>query len=278
MCNTCGCNITPGNAHLAQRTNAQGDSAVEVLQGLLSENDRIAAHNRAHFEQHGVLAVNLMSSPGAGKTALLEASIDALKSASHLRDVNITMMLGNLNAAVKNYPVALQYYQKAESIKQGYVPAIFQQAAVLHTMGKKKEAIAGYQRVVTLSENYVPALNNLAYLYAEDRSALATALQYAVRAYVLAPKEGSVQDTLGFVLLKNGKPEEGLKALKLAEAALPNNPAVHYHLALAYKELNQSSAAAEHLQKAISLGDFPEQREARAMLAQLKNTEERAGR
>ena len=207
-----------------------------------------------------------------------EKGIDALKSASHLRDVNITMMLGNLNAAVKNYPVALQYYQKAESIKQGYVPAIFQQAAVLHTMGKKKEAIAGYQRVVTLSENYVPALNNLAYLYAEDRSALATALQYAVRAYVLAPKEGSVQDTLGFVLLKNGKPEEGLKALKLAEAALPNNPAVHYHLALAYKELNQSSAAAEHLQKAISLGDFPEQREARAMLAQLKNTEERAGR
>jgi hydrogenase nickel incorporation protein HypB len=79
MCDTCGCNITPGNAHIAARKNAHGDSAVEVLQGLLSENDRTAAHNRAHFDQHGVLAVNLMSSPGAGKTALLEATIDALK-------------------------------------------------------------------------------------------------------------------------------------------------------------------------------------------------------
>jgi hydrogenase nickel incorporation protein HypB len=79
MCDTCGCNITPGNAHIAARKNAHGDSAVEVLQGLLSENDRIAAHNRAHFDAHGVLAVNLMSSPGAGKTALLEATIDALK-------------------------------------------------------------------------------------------------------------------------------------------------------------------------------------------------------
>ncbi len=79
MCDTCGCNITPGNAHIAARKSAHGDSAVEVLQGLLSENDRIAAHNRAHFDQHGVLAINLMSSPGAGKTALLEATIDALK-------------------------------------------------------------------------------------------------------------------------------------------------------------------------------------------------------
>ena len=45
---------------------------VSVLQGLLSENDRLAAHNRSHFDSHGVLALNLMSSPGSGKTRLLE--------------------------------------------------------------------------------------------------------------------------------------------------------------------------------------------------------------
>jgi hydrogenase nickel incorporation protein HypB len=49
-----------------------------VLQGLLAANDRVAGHNREHFEQYGVLAINLMSSPGAGKTALLEATIMAL--------------------------------------------------------------------------------------------------------------------------------------------------------------------------------------------------------
>ena len=43
-----------------------------------SENDHEAAHNREHFDQHGVLAVNLMSSPGSGKTSLLEATIEAL--------------------------------------------------------------------------------------------------------------------------------------------------------------------------------------------------------
>lgn len=83
MCDTCGCNLTPGNRHLLEidgklRFTRQGHESVQVLQGLLSENDRQAAHNRDHFDRHGVLAVNLMSSPGSGKTALLEATIDAL--------------------------------------------------------------------------------------------------------------------------------------------------------------------------------------------------------
>jgi len=51
---------------------------VEVLKGLLDANDHQALHNREHFDRHGVLAVNLMSSPGAGKTSLLEATIEAL--------------------------------------------------------------------------------------------------------------------------------------------------------------------------------------------------------
>ena len=79
MCNTCGCNITPGNEHLAHRKDAQGNNAVTVLKNLLSANNEVAAHNREHFDRHGVLALNLMSAPGSGKTLLLEATIEALK-------------------------------------------------------------------------------------------------------------------------------------------------------------------------------------------------------
>ncbi len=83
MCDTCGCNVTPGNEHLVHgqgkhRLTTEGRIAVEVFESLLSQNDQQAAHNRAHLDQHGVLAVNLMSSPGAGKTSLLEATIDTL--------------------------------------------------------------------------------------------------------------------------------------------------------------------------------------------------------
>ncbi len=91
MCDTCGCNVTPGNEHLARQPNAAGESAVTVLADLLAANDQTAAHNRAHFNEHGVLALNLMSSPGAGKTALLEATIDALKE-----ELNIAVIEGDL--------------------------------------------------------------------------------------------------------------------------------------------------------------------------------------
>jgi hydrogenase nickel incorporation protein HypB len=86
MCDTCGCNVTHGNAHLLApggkfEKTPDGHQSVTVLRNLLSANDHTAAHNREHFERHGVLAVNLMSSPGAGKTSLLEATIDALGDA-----------------------------------------------------------------------------------------------------------------------------------------------------------------------------------------------------
>jgi hydrogenase nickel incorporation protein HypB len=71
MCDVCGC----------------GDSKIvpiEVHARLLAGNDRTAAHNRSHFEAHGVVAINLMGSPGAGKTAVLEATARALGASRRL--------------------------------------------------------------------------------------------------------------------------------------------------------------------------------------------------
>jgi hydrogenase nickel incorporation protein HypB len=86
MCDTCGCNITHGNESLIRpggklAKTESGKEAVTVLHSLLHENDHTALHNREHFDSHNVLAINLMSSPGAGKTALLEATIQQLDPA-----------------------------------------------------------------------------------------------------------------------------------------------------------------------------------------------------
>ena len=100
MCDTCGCNITHGNESLIrpggklQKTES-GKEAVSVLHSLLHENDHTAQHNREHFDQHNVLAINLMSSPGAGKTALLEATIQSLSQKAN-RDIRIAVIEGDL--------------------------------------------------------------------------------------------------------------------------------------------------------------------------------------
>ena len=61
MCDSCGC----GDPDVVP---------VEVHDKILAGNDRTAAHNREHFRERQVVAINLMGSPGAGKTAVLETT------------------------------------------------------------------------------------------------------------------------------------------------------------------------------------------------------------
>ena len=50
----------------------------KVAQKILSENDRIAGTLRRAFLERGILCVNLISSPGSGKTMLLEKTLEGL--------------------------------------------------------------------------------------------------------------------------------------------------------------------------------------------------------
>ena len=50
-------------------------STLTLERKVLSENDRLAADLRARFREHGVFCLNLISSPGSGKTALLERTL-----------------------------------------------------------------------------------------------------------------------------------------------------------------------------------------------------------
>ena len=67
MCDTCGC----GDTNIV---------SVDVHERILAKNDRTALHNREHFTERGTLAVNLMGSPGSGKTAVLEATARVIRS------------------------------------------------------------------------------------------------------------------------------------------------------------------------------------------------------
>ena len=102
MCKDCGCSITDHDHHhdhhdhdthhhhdhgdhdhhshdhhaahetLHHNPQLNDSKTIAVIKKILDKNDQEAHHNREHFNEHGVLAINLMSSPGSGKTTLLE--------------------------------------------------------------------------------------------------------------------------------------------------------------------------------------------------------------
>ena len=81
---------------------------ISVVRDILEANDRIAQQNRDLFTENGLLVINLMSSPGAGKTSLLEKTIDALKN-----DLKTGIIEGDIQSS-----------QDAERIAKKGVPVV----------------------------------------------------------------------------------------------------------------------------------------------------------
>ena len=69
--------LGPAGVSIADLSQAR---IVSIERDVLSKNDGYARQNRAWFEQHGILALNLVSGPGSGKTTLLERSLNDLKA------------------------------------------------------------------------------------------------------------------------------------------------------------------------------------------------------
>ncbi len=91
MCGVCGCGegevrVEHNHSHEPPPTlrddPAERTHLVTVEQDILAKNDALAAHNRRHFQSHGILALNLVSSPGAGKTTLLVETLARLLPAT----------------------------------------------------------------------------------------------------------------------------------------------------------------------------------------------------
>ncbi|MDY6836823.1 MAG: hydrogenase nickel incorporation protein HypB [Thermodesulfobacteriota bacterium] len=68
---------------------------IPVIRKILEANDHIAEENRKIFAENGIFVLNLMSSPGAGKTSLLERTIDALH-----KDLRIGVIEGDVQTSI----------------------------------------------------------------------------------------------------------------------------------------------------------------------------------
>ena len=135
--------------------------------------------------------------------------------------------------------------------------------------GNSVEATRLYERVIELNDDNVGALNNLAWIYAENGDDRAEGL--ARRAYELRPDIGSVADTLGWILVNSGKAGEGLALLEEAVTKSPRSGDILYHLAYARNELGDSERSLQILQQLLQQTDeFGERASAEALMKELE--------
>ena len=131
------------------------------------------------------------------------------------------------------------------------------------------ETIKNYRALLSRHPNHVLTMNNLASVLS-DSGQLNEALALAERAVAIAPQNGMVLDTYGWILFKLKKNGEALDVLKKSAEILPGHPIILYHLGAVYHAAGNVPLARQYLEKALSISsDFNEADDARALFARI---------
>lgn len=145
-------------------------------------------------------------------------------------------------------------------------------AMLLQLNNNRAEAISVYEKVLAKTPDFIPVVNNLAYLYVDGQPTP----DELKKAQVLSEKLKAVEvtasyDTIGWVQFKLGNKEEALKYLLRAWDKANGLPTLAYHLGVVYLAKGDNSAAAKWLEKSLAgNAQFPERAAAQAELAKLR--------
>jgi tetratricopeptide (TPR) repeat protein len=146
-------------------------------------------------------------------------------------------------------------------------------ALLYDEMKEYPKARATYEKLLVLNPDSATALNNLAALYTEQSKQLDKAYELAQKARTLEPGDGSIADTLGWILYKRGDYQQALALLREAAGELSDDPEIQFHLGMTSYMMGQADAARSALEQAAqSTDDFPGKSEAQRRLALLKES------
>lgn len=171
---------------------------------------------------------------------------------------------------------ALVSFQNARRLDPTNINAALGIAVMLDAAGKTNEATAAYEEVLRMDATNTQALNNLAYIKADQGVDLDRAIALAQGAVQRAPSNAGYGDTLGYVYYKHGLLRESRAILEPLAKNNPKNPAFHIHLAMTLYALGRKDLARPELKLAMSNRPTPpEQVEIEALAAKLTPATER---
>jgi tetratricopeptide (TPR) repeat protein len=239
------------------------------------------ASNNVESAMGRVQAV-LQKAPKSAPLHLLEAKVYFAQQAWDQAEASVRKALDldqNLQSAYElliSIYVATNRLPQAINELQAYLSKWPDDLRARMTLGgiceKQKEPLKArdaYEQILARDPEFVPALNNLAYLYADKLNEIDKAHDLAQKARGLRP-EPAIADTLGWVLYKKGDYQEALALFQESAGKLAQNPDAQFHLGLASYMMGQPEAARAAFKQALNTGaDFAGKEEAQRRLALL---------
>ncbi len=183
-------------------------------------------------------------------------------------------LLAQTYLAGNKLPEALQQLAQVTEKNPRNVSALMKMATLLDKQGESAKAAKTYQDLLKVAPQFVPALNNLAYLLSEKLGKNDDAYPLASKARELSsadPKTAaSISDTLGWIQFHRREFPRALLLLQESAAQLPQEPDIQFHLGMAFYMMGQEQNARLAFQHALQQNlDFQGRSEAQKRLALL---------
>ena len=290
---------------------------IPLLTGMVLAGQRKISEARAAFEKCQTLApdylpaveqlinLDLAEHKYADATALAEAQISRTPKAAEpweilakieVAQTNLTQAETALLKAIEVNPdLPSPYLLLAQVYFRGtnYQPALqklnalvartndaaaFLQIGAIHEELKHfEEARDAYEKVLSINKRSIPALNNLAYIYAVRLNKIDKAYDLAQRAREIRPYDPHVEDTLGWVLFKRGDYPRALTLLEDSAERSPGDAEIQSHLGMTHYMMDEEDSARVALQRALlAQQDYVNKDEAKNALAVLNMDTSRA--
>jgi Flp pilus assembly protein TadD len=187
---------------------------------------------------------------GAGQFSQAAAQYQiVLNKDSSSADLYIRM--GEAKLQGRDFQGAMNSFRKAKELAPHNPAPLVDMAQVYDQTGHPDAARKEYENAIKIQPDNLTALNNLAYLDAEDGVDLDQALAYAQRAQQKLPKDLNVMDTVGLIYIKKNLTDDGLRILHYLVEQKPDSATFHLHLALALYQKGDRSMAKKELETAL---------------------------
>jgi len=171
--------------------------------------------------------------------------------AKNPKSSDLYVRLGEAKVAGGDSKGGVEAFKKAKEIDPADAVPSLSLALLYDSQGRHEEARKSYEDALKIRPDDPTALNNLAYLKADDGVDLDQALAFAQRAQDKLPKDLNVRDTVALIYIKKNLTDDSLRMLRELVSQKPDSPTFHLHLAMALYQKGDRPTAKKELEAAL---------------------------
>jgi tetratricopeptide (TPR) repeat protein len=167
------------------------------------------------------------------------------------KSTNLLLELAETQRRKGDINLAIDTFRRASQAAPSDTKPLLQLGLLMDGTGRREQAKPIYEQILKIEPDHPVALNNLAYIKAEEGVDLDEALTMAQRARQKLPNSSFVKDTLGWIYIKKNLSADAVRVFKDLVQEEPANPQFHYHYGMALLQKGDKPLAKKELEAAI---------------------------